>query len=286
MTTAPARAAAASLVLLAALLAGCTTGDAAGEAVQEGRFDPGTLVGEEITVTGEVTRSPDGPVFRLSGDEFGGDGLAVVFPGVPALEEGALAEVTGVVTEADLEAINEHLDEGVSAEDVADLGDAVVLAAQDVRLLVPAAAGDAAPEAAEPVEDLAARLRAEGGFGTFLSGLSIAGLEELVRGDAPATVFVPGDAAFTDGSSAQVRDLLEDPERVDDILRHHAVEGAYTLDELRDVDELTTVGGETLAIATDGDQVLVGGVPVTGPSYRSGEVIAHVVGGILDPGAG
>ncbi len=283
MTTAPARAAAASLVLLAALLAGCTTGDAADEAVQAGRFDPGTLVGEEITVTGEVTRSPDGPVFRLSGDEFGADGLAVVFPGVPALEEGALAQVTGVVTEADLAAINERLDEGVGAEDIADLGDAVVLAAQDVRRLVPAEAG---AEAAESVEDLAARLRAEGGFDTFLSGLSIAGLDELMRGDTPATVFVPGDAAFTEGATAQVRDLLEDPERVDDVLRHHAVEGAYTLDELRDLDELTSVSGEALAITADGDQVLVGGVPVTGPSYRSGEVIAHVVGGILDPGAG
>lgn len=64
------------------------------------------------------------------------------------------------------------------------------------------------------------------------------------------------------------------------------MEGAYTLDELRDLDELTSVSGEALAITADGDQVLVGGVPVTGPSYRSGEVIAHVVGGILDPGAG
>ncbi len=281
------------LVLLAALLTACATQsptdaadavDGAAEAVGEGRFDPGSLVGEEITVTGEVAQPTDGAVFRLSGDEFGEDGLAVVVPDGLIPEEGALAEVTGVVTEADLEAISEQLGAGVSEEDLADLSDRVVLAAQDVTTLEPADVGDAAGE------DLAAQLRAEGGFDTFLSGLSVAGLEDVVRGDTPTTLFVPGDAAFTHRvvvlhrGVAEVQALLEDPERVDDVLRHHAVEGTYSLDELRGVDELTTVDGHTLPVSTEGDQVLVGGVPVTGPTYRSDQVVAHVIGGILDPG--
>jgi len=188
-----------------------------------------------------------------------------------------LLALLGACTSQDSpDAVNETVDDSATevVEETTEVLDETVAEPSDVA--------GAASEAAEAVEDLASQLRAEGGFDTFLSGLSVAGLEDVVRGGAPATLFVPGDDVFL-GSSSQMQALLQDPERVDDVLRHHAVEGTYSLDELREVDELTTVDGATVPVSTEGDQVLVDGVAVTGPTYRSGQVVAHVVEGILDP---
>jgi uncharacterized surface protein with fasciclin (FAS1) repeats len=265
-----------------ALVTACTTGVGA-EDVRDGGFEPGALVGQEITVTGMVIQPREGPVFRLSGDEFGDAGLPVVWTGGPAPPAGTIAQVSGIVTGADVDAIRERIGGGLSEEDLTGVTEPVVLTADDVRPLVPAAAGAGRP-AEETVTDVTARLR-EGGFDTLLSGLSLAGLDGAVLGETPYTLFAPDDQAFTGGSSRELRALLHDPEGIDELLHHHVVEGAYSLEDLRGRDELTAVGGGTLDVTTDGDRALVDGVPATGPSFRSGRVVVHAIGGLLDPRA-
>ena len=67
---------------------------------------------------------------------------------------------------------------------------------------------------------------AAGDFGTLVTAVQAAGLEETLRGDGPYTVFAPTDEAFAALPAGTLDTLLADPGGdLSGILTYHVVEG-------------------------------------------------------------
>lgn len=284
------------MALGAALLAGCGASETSAgpeesvdvedvaQAEQDSPyFDIDPLVGDEVTISGEVSEILSETAFRISGDEFGDEGVAVVMAGGVQLEEGAVAQVTGTVTERNADAVNEALDTDLADEDLADLTEEYVISANTVDVLVTASEGDAGPVGGVPGA-VPSQLEQAGDFGILLDALSTAGLTDVLLSDGPYTVLAPTDDAFEALPEDQLAQLLDDPQRLTELLRSHVVEGDFPLDQLPSQDTLTTLSGATLDVTSGGSEFLVNGVRIV-EQFDAANGVIHALEGVLMPPA-
>jgi uncharacterized surface protein with fasciclin (FAS1) repeats len=119
-------------------------------------------------------------------------------------------------------------------------------------------------EIADRADDLRDAL-ADGDFTTMLDLLELSGLSDELEG-REVTVLAPTEDAFDSMTVDELTDLASDPDRAEELLRHHILDGLYTYDELAALTEVTTIDGETLPVTVDGDTLTVGGATVTPPA--------------------
>jgi uncharacterized surface protein with fasciclin (FAS1) repeats len=116
--------------------------------------------------------------------------------------------------------------------------------------------------------DTASEALRNGDFSTMLSALQLSGLGAEIE-DRAVTLLAPNDTAFRDLSSGQLSDLLTNPRQIDDLLRRHVLDGVYTLDQLRSMTSVETIGGETLTVAVSGSTVTIDGAELREVSMGS-----------------
>ena len=142
-----------------------------------------------------------------------------------------------------------------------------------------------APAAAE-AEDIVDVAASSGQFGTLVGALEETGLDEVLRGPGPFTVFAPTDAAFAQLSDEEQRILLnpEHRDRLANLLTFHVVEGEVTSDQIvgRAV-IVDTVSGNPLAIDGTAEPVNVGGAPLEDADIAADNGVIHVVGEVIVP---
>lgn len=122
-----------------------------------------------------------------------------------------------------------------------------------------------------------------GSFNTLLAAIDAAGLEDVLSGEGPYTVFAPTDAAFDKLAEGTVESLLEDPETLAGILTYHVVAGEVTSDVVVTLDQATTVQGQDIHIAVDGDRVHVNDATVTAVDIPADNGVIHVIDTVLIP---
>ena len=79
----------------------------------------------------------------------------------------------------------------------------------------------------------------------------------------------------------ELADLTSDPELLASTLRDHVVEDELSAEELAGMSEVSTVGGASLTVESDGDAVTVDGAQVVEADLRAGEATVHVTDGLL-----
>lgn len=129
---------------------------------------------------------------------------------------------------------------------------------------------DSVPSGSEVSDrlDTASEALQDGDFSTMLTALKLSGLGKEIQ-DRAVTLLAPTDTAFKDLDSSQMSDLLTNPTKIDDVLRRHVLDGAYTLDQLRSMTSVKTIDGETLTVATSGSDVTIDGATVSELSSSS-----------------
>lgn len=138
-------------------------------------------------------------------------------------------------------------------------------------------------QAAPSIVDIAV---SSGAFNTLVAALEAAELVEALSGDGPLTVFAPLDEAFAalpDG----VLDALLLPENKDlltQILTYHVVDGQVLSSDLSTGD-VTTLGGEDVAIAVSPDEVKVNDATVLRADVEGSNGVIHVIDQVLVPEA-
>jgi uncharacterized surface protein with fasciclin (FAS1) repeats len=110
--------------------------------------------------------------------------------------------------------------------------------------------------------DAATDALGRGDFSTMLRLLTLTTLGNEVE-DRAVTILAPNDEAFASLSTEQLADIVANPTQLDDLLRHHILDGALSFDELKGMSEVTTIGGDALAVAASGESVTIDGVVVT-----------------------
>ena len=125
---------------------------------------------------------------------------------------------------------------------------------------------------------------ANGSFDTLVAAVTAADLVETLSSEGPFTVFAPTDDAFAalpDG----LLDALLLPENVDAlqaILTYHVLGAEVPSADVAPGD-VTTVQGEDITIAADGDTLTVNDATITAVDVEASNGVIHVIDSVLVP---
>lgn len=136
---------------------------------------------------------------------------------------------------------------------------------------------------AVPKADILETAVAAGSFNTLAKAIEAAGLVETLRGEGPFTVFAPTDEAFARLPADTLEALLEDSERLAQVLTYHVVPGRVTSDQIVGLGSATTVNGRQLEIAAADGTVKIGAASVTRADVAASNGVIHVIDTVLLP---
>ena len=127
-----------------------------------------------------------------------------------------------------------------------------------------------------------------GQFPTLVAALVATGLDEVLAGEGPFTVFAPTEEAFAtalDALGITAEDLLADTELLTSILTYHvvAVDAPASVVVTLDGQDVETVNGATVAVSIDGDAVSVNDANVVTVDILGSNGVIHVIDAVLLP---
>jgi uncharacterized surface protein with fasciclin (FAS1) repeats len=154
--------------------------------------------------------------------------------------------------------------------------------------LAVAAAFVAGPASAQMMEeDIVDVAVQNGNFTTLAAALEAAGLIETLKGEGPFTVFAPTDEAFAKLPAGTVEALLQDKERLTQILTYHVVPGEVTSSQVVNLSEAKTVNGAMIQITTTPEgSVKINDATVTAADVQASNGVIHVIDTVILPPAG
>jgi uncharacterized surface protein with fasciclin (FAS1) repeats len=143
----------------------------------------------------------------------------------------------------------------------------------------PAPAAKADQQPGDDIVDIAVNA---GQFKTLVAALQAAELDSALKGDGPFTVFAPTDAAFAKLPAGTVDALLQDKEKLTQILAYHVVSGKIMAADVGGLHSAKTLQGQSLAIDTS-DGVRVGGANVVNTDVVASNGVIHIIDAVLIP---
>lgn len=121
-------------------------------------------------------------------------------------------------------------------------------------------------------------------FSTLAAAIEIAGLEGVLAGAGPFTVFAPPNAAFDALPDGVLDDLLADPDALAEVLLYHVAPEFLSAAQVAALDSITTAQGEDISVAVvDGNVVLNDSSTVVQTDVIATNGIIHVVDAVLIP---
>jgi transforming growth factor-beta-induced protein len=155
----------------------------------------------------------------------------------------------------------------------------------DTVIMPPSMAAAPAPAPEALTTDIVDTAVAAGDFNTLAAALTAAGLVDTLKGEGPFTVFAPSDAAFAKLDPATLETLLkpENKDQLTAILTYHVVPGAVLAADAEKLTSATTVQGEDITIAKDGDALTINGATVITPNIVVSNGVIHVIDSVIMP---
>jgi uncharacterized surface protein with fasciclin (FAS1) repeats len=119
-----------------------------------------------------------------------------------------------------------------------------------------------------------------GVFDTFIAALKAAGLVETLSKET-LTVFAPNDDAFGKLPAGTVEGLLEDKEKLTEILTYHVVAGKHMASELMNMRTIKTLQGGELRL--DIKKGMVNDAKVLQADIDCSNGVCHMIDSVLMP---
>lgn len=156
-----------------------------------------------------------------------------------------------------------------------------------IALALVAALGVAQPASADDqrVGDV---IHSDARFSTFARAIDAAGLQDLVRGTEPVTVFAPTNEAFAKLPAGALEHLLAPENRAEltSLLKRHVVAGNLDQYALKRQRELATVSGDMLAVNLTGGKLRIADARVTGRQAVATNGTVQPIDAVLAPATG
>jgi uncharacterized surface protein with fasciclin (FAS1) repeats len=111
-------------------------------------------------------------------------------------------------------------------------------------------------------------------FSILIRAVRAAGMDDVLRGEGPFTVFAPRDAAFAKLPDGTVDALIADNDRLVAVLSYHVVPERLTAADLLQRREFTTVQGQKLSL----DKLNVASADI-----NASNGIIHIIDDVLIP---
>ncbi|WP_395376692.1 fasciclin domain-containing protein [Marinicella sp. W31] len=126
----------------------------------------------------------------------------------------------------------------------------------------------------------------EAGFSTLVKALEATGLDKVLAGEGPFTVFAPSDAAFAKLPAGQLETLLmpENRGQLTDILSYHVLDGKMAAADVVKQNQAATVQGQPLSIRVEDGLVLLNDdAQVLKTDIKTSNGIIHVIDTVILP---
>ena len=124
---------------------------------------------------------------------------------------------------------------------------------------------------------------AAGNFTTLVKLLQATGLDAVLAGPGPFTVFAPTDAAFAKVPKATLDALAANPALLKQVLTYHVVAGAVSFADAIKLPSATTVEGEDVALKYRHGKLRVNRALVTTADVAASNGVIHVINKVLIP---
>lgn len=126
---------------------------------------------------------------------------------------------------------------------------------------------------------------AQGSLSTFSKAMKAAGLNNILSGAGPFTVFAPSDAAFAKLPAGQLEGWLkpENKDQLISVLKYHVSPGRVTGQDAGKLTETKTVNGESARIKLAGDGFMIDDAHITTRDVASSNGVIHVIDQVLTP---
>ena len=134
-----------------------------------------------------------------------------------------------------------------------------------------------------PPPNIVETAKAAGIFTTLVTALETTGLDDVLAGEGPFTVFAPTDAAFAALGQATIDALLQDTETLAEILQYHVLSGRVTSGAVIAAGRLTTLLGADVEVTVEGDTVKINDAVVRMVDIEARNGIVHVIDAVLLP---
>jgi uncharacterized surface protein with fasciclin (FAS1) repeats len=124
-----------------------------------------------------------------------------------------------------------------------------------------------------------------GSFTTLVAAVKAAGLEDVLRGTGPFTVFAPTDAAFAKLPAGTVESLLANPAQLRAVLTYHVVPGKVMAADVIAAGTAApaTVQGQTLNVRVVDGKVMVNDATVVSADVGASNGVIHVIDTVVLP---
>jgi uncharacterized surface protein with fasciclin (FAS1) repeats len=121
-----------------------------------------------------------------------------------------------------------------------------------------------------------------GNFKTLVKAVQEAGLVDTLEGEGPFTVFAPTDEAFAKLPEGTIEDLLENKEKLTDILTYHVVPDKVMSDAVINLKNAKTANGKDISINSE-EGVKVDNANVIKTDIECSNGVIHVIDSVLLP---
>jgi uncharacterized surface protein with fasciclin (FAS1) repeats len=135
------------------------------------------------------------------------------------------------------------------------------------------------------ISDIVGVASSAGSFNTLLAAAKAAGLVDTLQSEGPFTVFAPTDEAFAKLPAGTLENLLANPDQLKQILLYHVVPGKVTASDVASLSSATTAQGSDIAIAVNGDTVMINNARVTQADVMASNGVIHVIDTVIVPSA-
>lgn len=134
-----------------------------------------------------------------------------------------------------------------------------------------------------PAADIVDTAVSAGSFNTLVTAVKAAGLVDTLKGKGPFTVFAPTDEAFAKLPAGTVESLLQNPEKLKQILLYHVVAGKVMASDVVKIKEAKTVQGSSAKVSVMGGKVKIDAANVVKTDIMTDNGVIHVIDSVILP---
>ncbi len=118
---------------------------------------------------------------------------------------------------------------------------------------------------------------------TFKRGVLASGLDQILSGTGPYTVFAPSDLAFGKLEAGTIENLMKPESKVKltEIMNHHVVSGKISFKDLKDGDKLKSLDGKELSVKVSNSIVTVNGATIQNRDVQTSNGVIHSLDTVL-----
>jgi uncharacterized surface protein with fasciclin (FAS1) repeats len=118
---------------------------------------------------------------------------------------------------------------------------------------------------------------------TMNRGVFASGLDQILSGTGPFTVFAPSDLAFGKLESGIVENLLKPESKIKltALLNHHIVSGKVNFKDLKDGEKLKALNGKELSVKVKDGKVSVDGAMIQNRDVETSNGVIHSLDTVL-----